>query len=227
VSPPFPPPQFDPQTYAIRRLVLTNVETIDSIEVLQGDILQRWQTKRGYPGQEHIVDWMTLDLSGSYFPKSVRDNFGESFGILSYDWTWNIGDRTALVSSGWYDPIQGGPRVFNVGAFLNRPDRTNFFIGYREIDPINSQAVTGAVNYVISPKYALSASATYDFGNKVQSNSINFTRMGSDLQVTLGLGYNSTLSTWSFNFEIVPNLVPENRRIPGAAGFGSGMFSKQ
>jgi hypothetical protein len=219
-------PEFDPQNYAIRRLLMTAVDTLDSIEELQMDIRQRLQTKRGYPGQEHIIDWMTLDLSATYFPKANRDNFGESFGFLTYDWTWNIGDRTALVSSGWFDPLSDGTRVFNIGAYLNRTDRTNFYIGYREIDPINSQALTGTVNYVISPRYAISATATYDFGNQIQSNSISFTRMGSDLQVTLGLGYNSTLSTFSFTFEIFPNLIPENRRTPGAA-FGSSMFARQ
>jgi len=35
---------------------------------VQADIRGRFQTKRGYPGQQHIVDWMTLDVSGSFFP---------------------------------------------------------------------------------------------------------------------------------------------------------------
>jgi hypothetical protein len=217
-------PIFDVQTYAIRRLLTTAVDTLDSIEALQLDIRQRLQTKRGYPGQEHIVDWMTLDVSATYFPRADRDNFGESFNFFAYDWVWNIGDRTALVSSGWFDPTSDGARVFNVGAYLNRPDRTNFYIGYREIDPLNTQELIANVNYVISPKYAISASVSYDFGNQIQSNSVNFTRMGSDLQVTLGLGYNSTLNSFSFTFEIFPNLVPENRR---TAALGSSTFAKQ
>jgi hypothetical protein len=220
-------PYYDPQTFAIRRLVTSAVDTLDSVEALQFDVRQRLQTKRGYPGQEHVIDWMTLDLSGTYFPQANRDNFGESLAFLTYDWIWNIGDRTALVSSGWFDPFSDGPRVFSVGAFLNRPDRTNFYIGYREIDPLNSQALTGSVTYVISPKYAVSATASYDFGNQIQSNSVSFTRMGSDLQITLGLGYNSTLSSFSFTFEIWPILVPENRRVPGMAALGSNLVGKQ
>jgi hypothetical protein len=180
-------PLFDPQLYAIRRLVLDRVDTLDSINELELDIRQRWQTKRGYPGQEHIVDWMTLDLSASVFPQANRDNFGEALAFLEYDWTWNIGDRTALVSTGWFDPVDKGPRVFTFGAFLNRPDRTNFFVGYRELYPVNSQAVTAAVSYVFSPKYAVTASSTYDFGtNQSLSNVLTLTRMGSDLQVSLG-----------------------------------------
>src|SRR5262249_51945743 len=47
---------FDPQVYAIRRLVDNRIDTLDDIQVAQLDIRQRLQTKRGFPGHEHIVD---------------------------------------------------------------------------------------------------------------------------------------------------------------------------
>jgi hypothetical protein len=214
-------PIFDPQIYAIRQLVDNRIDTLDSIEVLQLDLRQRLQTKRGYPGAEHIVDWMTLDLSASYFPRSNRDNFGENFAFLQYDWTWNIGDRTALVSSGWMDPEDQGPRVFSIGAFFNRIDRTSFYLGYRELDPLNSEAITGAVTYIFSPKYAMTFSAMWDFGINSQMNTFVFTRMGSDLQVSLGFSYNSLVNNFGVVFEIVPNIVPPSHRIPGVAALGS------
>jgi hypothetical protein len=216
-------PLYNLQTYAIRRLLDNRVETLDSINVLEVDLRQRLQTKRGYPGMEHIVDWMTLDLSASVFPQPSQ-NFGSSFAFLQYDWVWNVGDRTALVSSGWFDPFDAGPgvegaRVWTVGAFLNRPDRTNFFLGYRQIDPVQSKAVTGAVTYVFSPKYAVTASSTYDFGtSQALSNSLVLTRMGTDLQVSFGITYNALQNTLGVLFEVLPNLVPPNRR-------GSGLLS--
>jgi hypothetical protein len=219
-------PLFDPQLYAIRRLVYSRIDTLDSVEVVQADLRQRWQTKRGYPGQQHIVDWMTLDLSASYFPHSRRDNFGDNFAFLEYDWTWNIGDRTSLNSTGWVDPIKDGPRVFTVMASLNRPDRTNFTLGYREIDPLNSQAVIGGVTYVFSPKYAITFNATYDFGINSQLNSLVMTRMGTDLQVSLGFNYNSILKNFGVTFEILPNVVPPSRRGIGSATFDSMAFHK-
>jgi hypothetical protein len=213
-------PLYNPQVYALRRLVDNRVDTLSTIEEFEFDIRQRWQTKRGYPEQQHIIDWMTLDLSGSVFPHAQRDNFGSDFAFLQYDWVWNIGDRTALVSSGWYDPENNGPRVFTVGAYLNRPDRTSFFLGYRQINLINSQALTGSVTYVFSPKYALTASATYDFGsNQALTNSLVLTRMGSDLQVSLAITYNAILNTFGASVEIFPNLVPASRR-PGMLGLG-------
>jgi hypothetical protein len=217
---------YNPQDYAIRRLLTTYVDTLDSIDELQLDLRQRWQTKRGYPGMQHIVDWMTLDLSATYFPQPTRDNFGEAWGFLEYDWVWNIGDRTALVSNGWMDPIDQGPRVWNVGAYFNRPDRTNFYIGYRQIDPINSRAVSAAVTYIFSPKYAVTANVVYDFGVNTQVTSLNVTRMGSDLQLTLGVSYNSILNTFGFTFEILPNLVAQSRTVQHGSAFGSSTFGR-
>ncbi len=201
-------PLFDPQIYAIRTLVLNRIDTRDTIQVLQLDLRQRLQTKRGYPGAEHIVDWMVLDLSASYYPAANRDNFGSSFAFLQYDYIWNIGDRTSLVSTGWVDPETDGPRVFTFGAFFNRPDRTNFYLGYRQIDPIDSKLVTAAVTYIFSPKYAMTASASYDLGTQQsESNSLVITRVGSDLQVSAGISYNAITQSVGAVFVIVPNLV--------------------
>src|SRR5208282_4913447 len=95
----------------------------------------------------------------------------------------------------------------------------SFYLGYREIDPLNSQAVTGAVTYIFSPKYAMTASATYDFGVKTEVTSLILTRMGSDLQVSFGINYNSILNTFGVAFEIVPNIIPTaNRAAMGAIG---------
>jgi hypothetical protein len=219
-------PIFNPQVYAIQRLVDNRIDTLDTIQVLQLDIRQRWQTKRGYPGMEHIVDWMTLDLSASYFPNPNRDDFGERFNLLQYDWTWNVGDRTALVSTGWFDTETNGPRVFTLGAFLNRPDRTSLYLGYRNIFPVNSEAFIAAWSYVFSPKYALTLSSFYDIGTNIQVNSLVLTRMGRDLQANLGFSYNSTLNTFGFQFELIPNAVAATQRVAGMPAFGSGTLGR-
>jgi hypothetical protein len=204
-------PVFDPQLYAIRRVIDNRIDTLDDINVLRVDLLQRLQTKRGYPGSEHIIDWMTLNTSFSYFPQS-SEGPGKPFAFLEYQYLWNIGDRTAIESTGWYDPEIHGPRVFTVGLFLNRPDRTNFYIGYRQIDPLQSRVVTGSVTYQFSPKYSMTFTTSYDFGTtQALNNTILFTRTGTDLQVSLGFTYNSIQNNLGFVFEIVPNLLPINQ----------------
>lgn len=212
-------PTFNPQIFALRQLVQDRVDTLDSIQEVEFDVRQRWQTKRGYPGMQHIVDWMTLDLSGTFFPNPTSDAFGgvsSTWGFLQYDYTWNIGDRTAFVSTGWIDAVNVGANEWTVGLYLNRPDRTNFFIGFRDIDILQSQAVTGAVTYVFSPKYAVTGSTVYDFGtSQALSNSLTLTRMGSDVQISLGITYNALQNNFGMTFQIIPNIVPNAGRLPG------------
>lgn len=216
---------YDPQAYAIRRLVLNKVDTLDNINVLQMDVRQRLQTKRGYPGLEHTVDVLNVGLSASYFPDATRDNFGHPFSFLEYDATWNIGDRTSLVSTAWFEPYTGGSRHYTVGAYLNRTDRTNFYVGYRQIDPLNSQAVSASVAYQLSHRYALNASASYDFGiQQALSNSLLVTRTGTDLTVSLGFTYNSLVNNFGVQFMITPNLVAAmnpNAMAGGQSGGGA------
>jgi hypothetical protein len=222
-------PVFDPQLYAIRRLVDNRLDTLDTIEELQLDVRQRWQTHRGYPGAEHIVDWMVLDLSATYFPQPTRDNFGHDWAFLQWNYLWNIGDRTALETTGWVDPYTNGPRVYTFGGYFNRPDRTNFYLGYRQIEPVQSRAVTAAVNYVFSPKYAMTFSSTYDFGTSQSlGNSLILTRIGTDLQVSLGFTYNAMQNAFGALFEIVPNLVPANKRTGpiSSGGPGGGLVNR-
>jgi hypothetical protein len=206
-------PWFNPQNYAIRRLVDNTVDTFDNMEVVQLSIDQRWQTKRGFPGNEHVIDWMSLNVGVSIFPHSQRDNFGHTFGILTYDWLWNIGDRTALYSTGWFEPFTEGARVIDVGGIIGRPDTTSLTLGYRQIDPLNSKAVVASVIYPFSAKYAMTASTVWDFGNHISSYSIYMSRMGSDVMVNFGFSFSSTLNTFSFVFEMVPSIT----RPPGGA----------
>jgi hypothetical protein len=215
-------PIFNPQVYAIRRLVDWKTDTLDTMQVVQVDLQQRWQTKRGYPGMEHTVDWLTLDVSASFFPAPNRDNFGETVSFIEWAGTWAVGDRNGYVTTGWFDPFDVGTRYWTVGAYLDRPDRTHLYLGYRQFDPVRSKAVIGAVTYVFSPKYAITASAVYDFGTQqALSNSLVLTRIGTDLTVSLGFNYNVLINNFGFTFEIVPNLLA----MKSGRGFGLSPFS--
>lgn len=206
--------KYDPQNYGIRSLADNRIDTLNAIQTLQMNIDQRWQTKRGMPGAQHTVDFLSLNLGTTLFPNPNRDNFGELFGLYNYDLTWNPGDKTAIVSSGWMDSFEGGAKVANIGGFYNRDDRTNLYLGFRYYNPIDSRLLTGAVNYVFSPKYALTASSSYDFGaNEALSNSLVLTRMGKDLQVSLGLSYNATTNNFGLTFQIIPILATYGNRM--------------
>jgi hypothetical protein len=215
--------QFNPQLYAIRRLVENRIDTLDNMDVLQADVRQRFQTKRGYPGMEHIVDVLTLDVSASYFPEARRDDFGHPFAFLEYAALWNAGDRTAVVSNGWFEPYQGGSRYWTLGAYLNRTDRTNLYLGYRQTDPLRSKAVTLGLSYQLSHRYFLTTSVTYDFGIQAAlSNSLMLTRTGTDMTVSMGFTYTAFVNSFGFQFLVIPNLASAlNSRYANALASGA------
>ena len=199
---------FNPQQYIIRRGITNKPDTLDDINVMQVDLRQRLQTKRGYPGMEHTVDLVSLVTSASYYPDAGRDNFGHPWAFLEYDFLWNLGDRTAFSSTGWFEPYDHGSKYYTFGTYFNRPDRTMFYLGYRQIDPVNSRAVIGSVGYQLSQRYFMNASVSYDFGiNQAMSNSLTLTRTGTDMTVSIGFTYNSLVNNFGFQFLVVPNLV--------------------
>jgi hypothetical protein len=224
---------YDPRAYAVRRLVDTSPETLGNIQEIQLDWRQRWQTKRGYPGLEHTVDWFTLDMSASIFPVPNRDNFGNSVGFLEYSMQWNVGDRTAVYSNAWVDPFNFGARYWEVGASFSRDDRTAFAITYKNTDPLQSRLVAASATYVFSPKYAMTAATAYDFGYQSSlSNSLLFTRVGTDVMITVGFTYNNIVKNFGMTLNIVPNLlgsqsapVTTGDRVGSGALGGSGPMS--
>jgi len=216
-------PQFDAQRYAIRRVVDNRTDTLDDIHVVRLENRNRLQTKRGYPGLEHTVDVFSLNLGASFFPNPARDNFENPWAFLEYDSQWNIGDRLSVMSAGWVDPFDLGARYWNVGASLDRPDRTSFYFGYRQTDPVNSKTVTGSVAYQLSRRYYTGVSVSYDFGmQQALTNSFSITRTGADMTFTFGVTYNALVNNFGVQFLLVPNLVAysaQNRLGGGIGGF--------
>ena len=163
---------FNPQYYALRRLVTNSPDENDSIQVVQLGLDPRWQTKRGFPGNEHVVDWMSLNLQATVFPQADRDNLGHTFGVVEYNWVWNIGDRTALTSNGALRAVpRWSARPSTSAPILGRPVDTNFYLGYRLIDPMESKAIFASISYPFSSKYALTDRTVWDFGVNVSSYS--------------------------------------------------------
>ena len=102
------PITFDDRFYAIRSGIQSWVaspttEMADDLLTVRTGVRQRWQTKRGLPGQEQVIDWILLDVHGTFFPNSRRDNFGDDIGLVDYNFRWHVGDRVTLLSEGFAD----------------------------------------------------------------------------------------------------------------------------
>ena len=134
---PFPdiPKLFDERYYAIRTgmagwVTAPSTEIADDLMFVRLGMRNRWQTKRGTPGNERIVDWITLDTNITFFPDKNRDDFGALMGLLDYDFRWQIGDRLALLSSGIFDFFQSGQRLISVGRLFGSAAQGRAFRGH-------------------------------------------------------------------------------------------------
>ncbi len=208
-------PKFDPRYYLLRTntqgwVTSPAMEVVDDLTLVRFGMRHRLQTKRGLPGQQHLVDWITLDSNVTWFPDDDRDNFGTPLGLADYDFRWHLGDRFTLVSDGYADFFGQGLRTVSGGMLVNRPSRGNLYLGYRTLrGPFTADVLTATVNYRLGPKWVASASAVVDFndaGNIGQS--ITFSRVGESLIVSVGMNYDESKDNVGFNFLIEPRFLP-------------------
>jgi hypothetical protein len=206
-----------------------STEIVDDLTYAKLGLRQRWQTKRGLPGQERIVDWIVLDVEGFYFPKDDRDNFGQEFGLLDYDFRWHIGDRLTLLSDGFADLFGQGLRTFTTGATLSRPERGNFYLGYRSIEgPISSNILLGSLSYRMTEKWIATGGASFDFGSTGNiGQTFQLTRVGESALIRLGFNYDASRDNLGVNLAIEPRFLPSARlgrvggvQVPPAGAYG-------
>jgi len=228
------PPQFDERGHALRTgmqrwVSASSTEVVDDLSQLRMGVNQRWQTKRGVPGRDRIVDLVALDVDWIFFPKAERDNFGEEAGALNYDFRYHVGDRLTLLSDGYVDFFSQGLKTVSAGARFSRPGRADAYIGLLSLEgPISSNVINGHVNYRLNEKWIVSGSAVSDLssvGNIGQS--IGLTRIGESALIRVGLNVDSGRDNVSFNFNIEPRFLPSmglgnlgGELIPPAGLFG-------
>jgi hypothetical protein len=178
-----------------------------------------------------VIDYMTLDLTSTYYPYASRDNFGKPFGQNMYNYEWYLGDRTSFQSQGWFEfwdiggrpLLNGNPRhtndpfglsVINAGFSINRPPRASVYMGYSVINtgPIATSALISSYSYWLSPKWYSQYALVYDFGNAILLGATaTVTRIGADFLTSLGLSFDPQRNNTTFAVEIVPRISPNMR----------------
>lgn len=212
------PAQFDERSYALRnglqRWVTAGARTVaDDMTQARFGVNQRWQTKRGLPGQERIVDLISFDTDFIFYPQPERDNFGEELGAINYDFRYHIGDRLTLLSDGYFDVFSQGLKAVSAGAQISRPGRGDAYIGMLSLEgPISANILNGYGNYRLNDKWILSGGAAFDFGS-TGSIGQNFalTRIGETALIRVGVNVDSGRDNVSFNFNIEPRFLPTSR----------------
>ena len=236
------PLRFDERYYALRSglqgsVTSPSTEVVDDLMMARLGIRQRWQTKRGLPGQQRIVDWIVLDFQTALYPDPDRDNFGEVLGLAQYDFRWHVGDRLTFFSDGFADVFSEGLRTVSVGGQIGRPEQGSLYIGFRHIDgpgpadaltPMIGNVLNANLNYRMSEKWLLSAGAAYDFGPAGNiGQSLRLTRVGESFLVQVGFNYDVSRDNFGATLLVEPRFMPGNRlgnvggvAIPPAGAYG-------
>jgi len=173
---------------------------------------------------ERVKDWMTLDLETSFFPNQNRDNFGESFGLYSARYNWNVGDRTSITAGTLFDTFDDHETLWNVGLMSQRSTRGSVYMGLRNIQggPLLSRILTASYSYVMSPKWLSTVSTAYDLGeHQNRGQSVTISRVGADFLVHFGANVDTTRNNYGFGLSIEPRFAPRT------GGFGSGGYGTQ
>ena len=231
---------FDPRYYLIRSglsnwVTSPSTEVVDSLTAVQFDVRQRWQTKRGIPGNRRIVDWLTFDTGLTFFPEA-QQNFGQYVGLINYDVRWHVGDRFTLLSDGMFDVFSEGQKLINLGGYLNRPDIGSAYLGVRSFEggrntatpDLGSQVALANIKYRMSPKYIGAYEASIDLaGTANVGQRIAFTRIGESFLVRAGLRYDMSKNNLGVALTVEPRLfrrVGKNQiegiEVPPAGAYG-------
>ena len=227
-------PQFDERYYALRAgmggwVTSPVTEIADDLLAMRLGMRHRWQTKRGAPGHQRIIDWVVLDTNAVWFPEAERDNFGKALGLVDYDFRWHVGDRLTMVSAGDFDFFDRGQQLVTIGGFLERPPRGSLYLGFHSLKgPIDSNVVSAAYTYRMSPKWVSSFGMSVDLGSQGNiGQNFSIVRIGESLLFSAGATVDASKRNVGFHFAVEPRFLPKTRlgraggaQIPVAGAYG-------
>lgn len=209
------PLRYDERNFAFRSGLQSNVtspsaEIADDLAMVKFGVRQRFQTKRGAPGAERITDLVNFNMQAAIFPKADRDNFGEELGMINYDFRWHIGDRLSLVSDGYADVFSQGLRTVSVGAYAERPEVGNVYIGLRSIEgPISSNVLSAVGTYRLSDKWGLKGGAQVDFSDEgTIGQRAGVVYIGESFLLEMAINYDVNRDNVGFRFGFEPRFTP-------------------
>lgn len=209
------PEEFDRRRFAFRqgiqgRVASPSDSVADDLEQVRLGVRQTFETKRGLPGRQRIVDVFRFDVETILFPNQDRDNFGETVGPTTYDAQYFLGDRVSILSDGYFDFFDDGLRSISAGVQTSRPGLGDVYIGILSLEgPISSTVLRANLNYRLNEKWIASGSTIYDFGDAGNvGQSLGLTRIGESFLVRLGINVDEGRDNVGFAFAVEPRFLP-------------------
>lgn len=198
------------------------VDQVNDVTAAQLALNQRWQTKRGGPGQWRSVDFLTLNVEANFFanqpdeqtlrPKGFRGLYyptapEESIprNSLNTDALWRVSDTTAILADESYNLDESELATTSIGATIQRDTRMAYFLGVRYIGQVNSTIASFIASYQISAKYSVRLAESVDLDqNKNQDTSITLVRKFDRFFITGTVFYDAVDDTNGFRVGIFP-----------------------
>ena len=211
-----------------------NIEDLDDVSGVTAGIRQRWQTRRGGPGQRRTVDLVILDLELGVFNNAQRHETTNGFAsysrpensisrnYLNAAVNYRVNDATALLSEANFDLNDQELDIFNVALAVERDPRFSYLLGYRFINEIDSSLLVFGANYQISEKHTLALRESFDLDRgQTQEFTLGFIRKFPRWYVGVTVDLNEadddfgiSLSAWP---EGLPRTALGSRRFTGLA----------
>ncbi|HEX4143346.1 MAG TPA: hypothetical protein VHY91_07330 [Pirellulales bacterium] len=228
------PLKYDERYYALRYGLMntvssTSTEIAGNLAAVRMGMRQRLQTKRGMPGRQRVVDWMTFDVQGVAYPDPNRDNFGTAIGLVNYTYRWYLGDRTTVVSDGAYDFFSGAPQYTSLGMYLNRPPRGSLYAGVMLLNgPVTSTVLASSYNYRMSPKWISTAGSTFALNHSGNiGENFALTRIGESFLFNANFNVDVSKGNVGVSISVQPRFLSRSGfgaanglQVPVAGAFG-------
>lgn len=126
------------------------IDAINDIGAVSLAVNQRWQTKRGGPGNWRSVDFFTLNTDLNYFfnkppdreldPTDFRGLYFVSMpeasiprNSLNIDWNWRISDNVTVPGDFFFNLSHGTIATASIGLSVKMDPRLTYFLGLRHI----------------------------------------------------------------------------------------------
>jgi hypothetical protein len=157
------------------------IDAINDIQAAQVALHQRWQTKRGGPGRQRSVDFVTLNIEGNFFANQPEANELEPVGFrgafypslpeasiprnsLNFDASWRVSDTFIMLGDLQQNLDEGQLATASLGVGVSRDPRLSYFIGTRYIEDLDSVIASFVMDYQLTMKYSVALTQAYDFG---------------------------------------------------------------
>ncbi|MEX2670801.1 MAG: LPS assembly protein LptD [Phycisphaeraceae bacterium] len=166
-----------------------DVESLADGTVFKLGVRNTLQTQRGGPGNWRSVDMLRVDTEFVFASNEVDrespigrffDYRPENSMLGDYVWNevaWQVTDTFSLLADVNYSFDSDEVERWNAGAMMDHTPRLSSFINYREIERLDSALVRYGFEYLMTSKYHVGFSQSYDVErNRLRNLTVTLTR---------------------------------------------------